>query len=136
MFMLIVTHSHGAQVQPPPGANGQNQQPQYAPVLAPVMPMMMPYGMMPYPAAPMPAGHAQAFPHMQPHAPAPAAQQQAPRRNNGFAGGCSSIREQLCAYVHRAGVRALRSYQHNCSKDWDVFKRRMCAQASKLSTHG
>ena len=73
------------QVQPPPGANGQNQQPQYAPVLAPVMPLMMPYDMMPYPAATLPAGHAQAFPHMQP----PAGERQAPRRNAGFAGARS-----------------------------------------------
>ena len=87
MLFSSLMHASLVQVQPPPGANGQNQQPQYAPVLAPVMPLMMPYGMMPYPAAPMPAGHAQAFPHMQPHAAAPAGQQQqAPRRHNGFAG--------------------------------------------------
>lgn len=39
------------QVQPPPAENGQQQQPRYAPVLAPVVPMMMPYGMMPYSTA-------------------------------------------------------------------------------------
>ena len=68
-------------MQQPQGANGQNEQPQYAPVLAPVMPLMMPYGMMPYPAAPLPAGHPQAFPHMQPHTGPPPIQQ-AQRRNN------------------------------------------------------
>ena len=41
------------QVQPPPSENGQQQQPHYAPVLAPVVPMMMPYGMMPYSAGPL-----------------------------------------------------------------------------------
>ena len=53
------------------------------------MPLMMPYGMMPYPAAAMLAGHAQAFPHMQPHTAAPTGLQQAPRHNNGFAGACA-----------------------------------------------
>ena len=92
------------QVQPPPGANGQSQQPQYAPYLAPVMPLMMPYGMMPYPGPPipMPAGHPQAFPHMQPHAGAPAGQQQPQRRNNGFAGTQTSECLQICFSLHHA----------------------------------
>jgi hypothetical protein len=41
------------QIQPPPAADGQQQQPRYTPLLAPVVPMMMPYGMMPYTAGPM-----------------------------------------------------------------------------------
>jgi len=92
------------QVQPPPGANGQNQQPQYAPYLAPVMPLMMPYGMMPYPGPPMPmpAGHPQAFPHMQPHAGAPTGQQQPQRRNNGFAGTLKYACSRVCFSLHHA----------------------------------
>lgn len=80
-----------AQVQPPPGPDGQQAQPRYAHVLAPVLPMMMPYGMMPY--AP-PA--AMQFPLQQPEPmqftaqapPVPPAQANNPI-NNIFAGVAS-----------------------------------------------
>ena len=77
-----------AQVQAPQGSNEQNQQPHYATVLAPMVPMMMPYGMMPYPAAPMPGAQPvqpQAFAHLPPQAASPAVQQ-APRGNEAFPG--------------------------------------------------
>ncbi len=59
------------QVQPPPAENGQQQQPRYAPVLAPVVPMMMPYGMMPYST-----GHVHYAGQQQPMPPGAQPQQQ------------------------------------------------------------
>ena len=81
-------HAHAAQVQPPPGPDGQQAQLRYAPILAPMLPMVMPYGMMPY-APPMQLQHA----HMQPQplhfppqaAPVPPVQANNPG-NNIFAG--------------------------------------------------
>ncbi|CAL8469004.1 g8545 [Coccomyxa elongata] len=75
-------------VQPPPAENGQQQQPHYAPVLAPVVPMMMPYGMMPYST-----GHVHYAGQQQPMPPGaqPQQPQQQPRLMQNFLQGVPGI---------------------------------------------
>ena len=96
MILTLCMLLSNLQVQAPPGSNEQNQQAHYATVLAPMVPMMMPYGMMPYPAAPMPGGQPaqpQAFAHLPPQAAGPAVQQ-APRGNDAFPGAAPAECQQ------------------------------------------
>ncbi|BDA42997.1 hypothetical protein COCOBI_04-0050 [Coccomyxa sp. Obi] len=72
-------------VQPPPAENGQQQQPRYAPVLAPVVPMMMPYGMVPYST-----GHVHFAGQQQPIPPGAQPQQQ-PRLVQNFLQGVPGV---------------------------------------------